>query len=213
MGPQVFQTRPCANASSEKSSSTSQRRPYTRPGTGAASGSAAAAASRLLQAAPGAGPSPGPSSGCRSSSLLQLEPMTTRGPRGPCPALSRWPSTSPALTAGTAETEPRKPDGLMLLPQGQEEWKRSGSSPGVQGWYERLQGKRTVTLHCPQLQKSRPPKTPIPLGGGKRHEGKEKRDYKTRRRRNKGKKRLHWKNPKLRVNVSNLLLQRKQKKL
>lgn len=95
--------------------------------------------------------------------------------------------------------QPRKPDGLMLLPQGQEEWKRSGSSPGVQGWYERLQGKRTVTLHCPQLQKSRPPKTPIPLGGGKRHEGKEKRDYKTRRRRNKGKKRLHWKNPKLRV--------------
>lgn len=95
MGPQVFQTRPCANPSSEKSRSTSQRRPYTRPGPWAAAGSAAAA-SRLLRAAPGADPSPGPSSGCRSSSLLQPVPMATRGPRGPCPARSRRPPTSPA---------------------------------------------------------------------------------------------------------------------
>lgn len=96
MGPQVFQTRPCANPSSEKSRRTSQRRPYTRPRPGVAAGNAAAAASRLRQAVPGAGPSPGPSSGCRSSSLLQPEPMATRWPRGPCPPRSQWPPTSPA---------------------------------------------------------------------------------------------------------------------
>lgn len=99
MGPQVFQTRPCANPSSEKSSSTSQRRPYTRPGPGIAAGSPAAAASRLLQTVPGAGPSPGPSSGCRSSSVLQPAPMTTRGPRGPLPSAARVAADQPRAVA------------------------------------------------------------------------------------------------------------------
>lgn len=147
MGPQVFQTRPCANPSSEKSRSTSQRRPYTRPGLGAATGSAAAAgaASRLLQTVPGAGPSAGPRSGCRSSSLLQPEPMATRDSPGPCPTRSGWPPTSPAqLRRRLEEAETEAASEALRL--GGRAWCACAGEPGrltgaaalekagVQGW-------------------------------------------------------------------------------